>query len=160
MDKCQVKLDTPIGVLRIIADGDELLEVRFPNNVADLVKMPFGDVNKTPFKLVVSFLEGYFNGDKGIWKGELISGSDFQRKIWEETRKIPFGQTVSYGELARHAGKSGSGRAVGTAMARNPLPLLIPCHRVIGSDGGLHGFGGGLDVKKWLLRHEGVNFDD
>ncbi|HAQ65800.1 MAG TPA: hypothetical protein DCR43_08120 [Bacteroidales bacterium] len=81
-------------------------------------------------------------------------GTDFQRKVWQLLQEIPFGQTISYLELARRSGNRNLTRAVGAANGQNPIPILIPCHRVIGSNGSLTGFAGGLAVKKWLLEHE------
>ncbi len=83
-------------------------------------------------------------------------GTPFQRAVWQEMLSIPHGTTISYGELARRVGKPGAARAVGQAVGHNPIAVLIPCHRVIGSDGGLHGFGGGLPLKRALLRQEGL----
>ncbi len=81
-------------------------------------------------------------------------GSDFQLRVWAELSRIPFGETISYGELALRLGDKGASRAVGLANNRNPIPIIIPCHRVIGADGSMVGFGGGLERKRWLLRHE------
>jgi methylated-DNA-[protein]-cysteine S-methyltransferase len=82
------------------------------------------------------------------------TGSDFQRQVWAQLRRIPFGTTVSYGELARRVGDSGKARAVGAANGRNPISIVVPCHRVIGANGSLTGFGGGIERKRWLLAHE------
>ena len=84
------------------------------------------------------------------------AGTEFQRRVWDELRRVPFGQTISYGELARRVGNANASRAVGLANGRNPIAIVIPCHRVIGSSGALTGFGGGVDVKRALLKHEGV----
>jgi methylated-DNA-[protein]-cysteine S-methyltransferase len=84
------------------------------------------------------------------------SGTDFQQSVWKVLRGIPFGQTISYGEQARRLGDAKKARAVGSANGRNPLPIVVPCHRVIGTNGSLTGFSGGMDAKKWLLTHEGV----
>ncbi len=86
----------------------------------------------------------------------LVRGSPFQRSVWEELLKIPKGATLTYGEVALRVGRPGAARAVGQAVGSNPIPLLIPCHRVVGSNGGLGGFGGGLPLKTTLLRQEGV----
>jgi methylated-DNA-[protein]-cysteine S-methyltransferase len=83
-----------------------------------------------------------------------LDGTDFQRSVWGELVKIPFGERISYGELARRVGRPGSARAVGLANGRNPVSIIVPCHRVVGSDGTLTGYGGGLDRKAWLLDHE------
>jgi methylated-DNA-[protein]-cysteine S-methyltransferase len=87
----------------------------------------------------------------------LSRGTPFQRSVWEAMRSIPHGDTISYAELANRVGKPGAARAVGQAVGANPVPLLIPCHRVVGADGGLGGFGGGLPMKRELLRQEGVS---
>jgi methylated-DNA-[protein]-cysteine S-methyltransferase len=83
-------------------------------------------------------------------------GSVFQRRVWDALRAIPYGTTVSYSELARRLGDSRATRAVGAANGRNPIPIIVPCHRVVGARGDLTGFGGGLDRKRWLLEHEGA----
>lgn len=85
-----------------------------------------------------------------------LRGTPFQLRVWQELRRIPWGQTISYGELARRVGNPKASRAVGQANAVNPIPLIIPCHRVIAADGGLGGYSSGLDRKRWLLRHEGA----
>lgn len=100
-------------------------------------------------------LDEYFKGGRQEFSVRLdLRGTEFQRKVWAELRKIPFGQTRSYGEIARACGRGGAARAVGGANHMNPVVILVPCHRVIGADGSLTGFGGGLWRKKWLLEHE------
>jgi len=83
-----------------------------------------------------------------------MRGTPFQLQVWAALEHIPFGETISYGELARRVGAPGAARAVGLANGRNPVPIVVPCHRVIGADGTLTGYGGGLDRKRWLLAHE------
>jgi methylated-DNA-[protein]-cysteine S-methyltransferase len=109
---------------------------------------------------VTSRLRRYLEGDLGAVGALPVDpgGSDFQRLVWAGLRAIPVGQAVSYGELARAIGRPGSARAVGGANHENPIPIVIPCHRVIGADRSLTGYGGGLPAKRWLLRHEGVDF--
>ncbi len=85
-----------------------------------------------------------------------LRGTPFQQQVWAELRKVPYGQTVSYGELARRVGRPGAARAVGQAVGANPVPIIVPCHRVVGADGSLVGYGGGLEVKVALLRLEGA----
>jgi methylated-DNA-[protein]-cysteine S-methyltransferase len=85
-----------------------------------------------------------------------VRGTGFEIRTWEELKKIPFGQTVTYGELAGRLGKPGAARAIGNCMRRNPVSIIVPCHRVIGSSGSLTGYGGGLDKKRLLLNHEGI----
>ena len=100
-------------------------------------------------------LDEYFQGKRKEFHLDIDwQGTEFQKKVWMEVRKIPFGRTASYGEIARAIGNPGSVRAVGNANGKNRVPIIVPCHRVIGSDGKLVGFGGGLWRKEWLLRHE------
>ena len=100
-------------------------------------------------------LEEYFRGLRTTFDLPLApTGTPFQRAAWEVLRTIPFGQTMTYGEQARRLGGANKARAVGAANGRNPLPIIIPCHRVIGADGSLTGFSAGVERKAWLLRHE------
>ncbi len=100
-------------------------------------------------------LAEYFEGRRTEFSVRLaLRGTEFQKVVWAELRKIPFGETRSYGEIARACGRPGAARAVGGANNKNPLVIFVPCHRVIGADGSLTGFGGGLWRKKWLLEHE------
>jgi methylated-DNA-[protein]-cysteine S-methyltransferase len=103
-------------------------------------------------------LQRYFDGQQVLFDEplDLSEATAFQRRVWSAVRDIPYGETRSYGEIARQAGSPGAARAVGRAMATNPVPIVVPCHRVIGSDGDLRGFGGGLDLKRRLLEMEGV----
>jgi len=100
----------------------------------------------------------YFDGQSVSFDEPLdMSGAtDFQRRVWEATRRIPRGQTATYGEIARQVGSPGAARAVGQVMARNPWPVIVPCHRVVGHDGRLTGFGGGLTMKQRMLEMEGA----
>jgi methylated-DNA-[protein]-cysteine S-methyltransferase len=107
--------------------------------------------------MVVGQLNEYFEGTRRRFELELDpSGTDFQQLVWAEVSLIPYGGTRSYGAVARRLGKPTAVRAVGTANGANPIPIVIPCHRVVGADGSLVGYGGGLDVKAALLEHEGV----
>ncbi|MDN5301488.1 MAG: methylated-DNA-[protein]-cysteine S-methyltransferase [Thermoanaerobacteraceae bacterium] len=97
----------------------------------------------------------YFDGKLKQFTVPLdMRGTDFQKKVWQQLLKIPYGKTASYGDIARAIGKPGASRAVGGANNKNPLPIVVPCHRVVGSDGSLVGYGGGLEIKKFLLRLE------
>jgi methylated-DNA-[protein]-cysteine S-methyltransferase len=101
-------------------------------------------------------LAEYFAGERRDFDLQLAAaGTPFERSVWEELRRIPFGETRSYGEIARAIGRPGSARAVGRANGANPIPIVVPCHRVIGADGSLTGFGGGLEAKSRLLEIEG-----
>ena len=105
-----------------------------------------------PFKEVSLQLDGYFAGDRRQFDLALApEGTEFQRRVWSALTEIAYGETWSYGELARHIGKPKASRAVGAANGQNPIPVIIPCHRVIGSSGKLTGFGGGLQTKEYLL---------
>ena len=111
----------------------------------------------TPFVRVLAQLDEYFSGARRAFRLPLApAGTAFQLAVWEALRAIPYGQTVSYTELARRLGNAGSARAVGLANGANPLPIIVPCHRVIGADGSLTGFGGGLHIKRALLSLEGA----
>jgi methylated-DNA-[protein]-cysteine S-methyltransferase len=102
-------------------------------------------------------LVAYFAGRLKVFDLPLApNGTEFQRRVWSALTKIPFGATTSYAQLARRVGNEAAVRAVGAANGRNPIPIIVPCHRVIGSNGSLTGFGGGLPRKQWLLRHEGA----
>jgi methylated-DNA-[protein]-cysteine S-methyltransferase len=107
---------------------------------------------------VVRQLSEYFSGKRRKFEFgvSLLEGTDFEKTVWKQLARIPFGETRSYGELARAAGVPGAARAVGRAMGKNPLPIVLPCHRVIRSDGSLGGFGMGIDAKQDLLKLEGV----
>jgi methylated-DNA-[protein]-cysteine S-methyltransferase len=109
------------------------------------------------FKTLVSKIRAYFEGQKVEFpeKIDLSGASDFQRQVWETTRLIAYGETRSYGWVAEQMQRPQSSRAVGQALGRNPLPIIVPCHRVLGVDGRLCGFGGGLEMKQFLLRLEG-----
>ena len=107
-------------------------------------------------KMVFTQLKEYFNRQRKEFDLQLeIVGTDFQKKVWDELTKIPYGETISYGELAERMGNKNKMRAVAAANGANPIPIIIPCHRVIGADGSLTGYGGGFDVKKKLLELEG-----
>ena len=102
-------------------------------------------------------LLAYFDGTLREFRIPLApNGTEFQRRVWDALREIPFGTTISYAALARRLNNTAALRAVGAANGRNPIPIIIPCHRVIGSDGSLTGFGGGIERKRWLLQHEGA----
>ena len=148
---------TPVGRLRLAGDEEGLRGISFPSSSHSL--RPAGDrklqPDEEPFREAARQLAAYFGGE--LERFELLlapAGTAFQREVWSMLLTVPYGETVSYGELARRLGRPGASRAVGAANARNPIPLVIPCHRVIGADGSLTGFGGGLDVKARLLALE------
>jgi methylated-DNA-[protein]-cysteine S-methyltransferase len=151
MPHCTV--DTPIGRLTLVASDDGLSEIHFPNATG----RPDGPTEPDHPVLVETArqLGEYFAGDRTEFDLPLRpAGTPFQLDAWRALTKIPYGKTVSYGEQATRIGHPGRARAIGAANGRNPLPIVVPCHRVIGADGSLVGFGGGLEVKAWLLDHE------
>jgi methylated-DNA-[protein]-cysteine S-methyltransferase len=157
MDLCHTVIDTPIGPLTLVAGPDGLREVRFPNgrpvSDADGPAQPEHPV----LVQAATELEEYFAGTRTDFDVPLDpQGSPFQLAAWQGLTTIPFAETVSYGEQARRLGHDGKARAIGAANGSNPLPVIVPCHRVIGSDGSLTGFGGGLPTKEFLLRMEGA----
>ncbi len=145
-------VDSPIGPLGLVASDVALQEVLFDG------RRIRPDGRSRVLTDAACQLEGYFNGDLVAFDLPLeLHGTEFQRGCWLALASIPYGQTVSYGEQARRIGLgSDAARAVGAANGQNPLPLVLPCHRVIGANGSLTGFGGGLDVKRFLLEHEGA----
>jgi len=140
---------SPVGWLEIISDGDSLTEVNFRNEKSS-------EENPSSItKECLSQFQDFFTGKRKNFSLKLKpSGTDFQIQVWNELQKIPYGKTISYLELARRLGDEKKIRAAGTANGRNPIPIIIPCHRVIGSDGSLVGYGGGLPKKKWLIEFE------
>ncbi len=148
-------LDTPIGTLRLVSDGKHLTQVDFPNHHGDAGK---DEQRSDPvLKACARQLREYFAGQRRVFDLPLAAeGTDFQKSVWAALSEIPYGEMRSYGDIARVIGNPKAVRAVGGANGKNPLPIVVPCHRVIGSDGSLTGFGGGLSIKKKLLRLEGV----
>lgn len=148
--------DTPIGKLLLAGDEEGLKLIGFPQGSQKVDKPADGWIeDSTGFKQVKRQLADYFKGELKDFTVELApDGTPFQLKVLQALRQIPYGQTSSYSELARAIGHPKAARAVGAANGRNPLPIVIPCHRVIGSSGNLVGFGGGLPVKKYLLNLE------
>jgi methylated-DNA-[protein]-cysteine S-methyltransferase len=145
-------LDTPIGPLGLVASDTALQGVLFEGGGI----RPEG--SSPVLDEATRQLDAYFQGDLEAFDVPLeLNGSEFQRSCWLALASIPYGQTVSYGEQARRLGLGNdAARAVGAANGQNPLPIVLPCHRVIGANGSLTGFGGGLEVKRFLLEHEGA----
>jgi methylated-DNA-[protein]-cysteine S-methyltransferase len=142
---------SPIGPLTLHARDGALTAVWMEDD-RDLPERPGHAPPLTEARIQ---LDAYFAGDLRVFDLPLApEGTEFQLRVWNELRKIPYGETISYGELARRVGDPTAARAVGLANGRNPLPVIVPCHRVIGADGSLTGFGGGLDRKRRLLELE------
>lgn len=148
-------LDTPIGRLLLVADDRGLRHIDFPNADQE-ARIGSGWRRDRHFlDAAIGQLEAYFAGDLKAFDLALAAdGTPFRHKVWDELLRIPYGETISYGELARRIRQPSASRAVGLANGANPLPIVVPCHRVIGSSGKLTGFGGGLPAKQWLLEHE------
>lgn len=148
-------LDTPIGDLLLAGDEDALSLVGFPQGSMRHDPEPDWIYNEKPFAAARQQLQEYFAGERKEFDLALrLSGTQFQVSVLEELQRIPYGETTSYGEIAKRIGYPKAMRAVGAANGRNPVPIIVPCHRVIGSSGKLTGFGGGLDTKEALLRLE------
>lgn len=157
---------TPIGEALLVTDTERnlrMLDFRdYEPRMRRLLRLQYGkDVvladGPAPKKLLRA-LTAYFDGDIGALDtiACATAGTSFQRAVWKALRKIPAGRTTSYGALARRIGRPAAMRAVGAANGANPIAIVVPCHRVIGTDGSLTGYGGGLDRKRWLLKHEGA----
>jgi methylated-DNA-[protein]-cysteine S-methyltransferase len=152
-------MNSPVGTLRLIASDKGLAGVWFERTRPGRVR-PRGDVENARHPVLVETerqLREYFAGRRQSFDLPLdFVGTPFQRSVWKALLTIPFGQTRSYGQIAKQVGRPSASRAVGAANGRNPVAIVAPCHRVIGSTGALTGFGGGLDVKERLLRLEGA----
>lgn len=149
---CYDDMPSPVGQLRLVADAHGLRQIRFEHE-RHPAPMPSGAVRSADGVAFARMqLTEYFAGGRQAFTLPLHPlGTSFQLEVWHELAHIPYGATISYGELARRIGKPRAVRAAGAANGRNPLPIVLPCHRVIGSDGNLTGFSGGLPVKRWLL---------
>ncbi len=144
--------ESPIGVLTLAGEGDYLTNLVLedaahpPTDRVGWVEEP------TAFPDVAEQLQGYFAGERTEFEVALRpAGTYFQRSVWDALKEIPYGETRSYGDIARAVGRPGASRAVGLANGRNPIAIIVACHRVIGADGSLTGYGGGLAVKRALL---------
>ena len=146
------RFESPIGELLAVGDGRALHGLYMREGKKSIAPNPAWEERAHPFTELKTQLAGYFAGRRRTFDLELaMKGSPFQRRVWEALRQIPYGETVSYGELARELDVPASPRAVGVANARNPICVVVPCHRVIGADGSLTGFAGGLERKRLLL---------
>ena len=151
-------LSTPIGDLLLAGDQDALSLVGFPEGTMRYDPEPEWIYNEQPLANARKQLTEYFAGERKDFDLPLnLHGTEFQLRVLEELKTIPYGETTSYGDIAKRIGRPKAVRAVGAANGRNPIPIIVPCHRVIGSSGHLTGFGGGLDTKTALLRLEAEN---
>lgn len=156
---CTTTLPSPVGTLTIIASERGLRAVLWQHErdrpVPTATTSDDERIGAALLASTVQQLEEYFGGERTAFDIPLDPvGTDFQRSAWAALRTIPYGETVSYGEQARRMGDVRKARAVGGANGRNPISIIVPCHRVVGSDGSLTGFGGGIENKAWLLDHE------
>jgi methylated-DNA-[protein]-cysteine S-methyltransferase len=148
-------LDSPIGELLLAGDDDALSLVSFPEGSMRRDPEPDWIYNEKPFTAARQQLTEYFAGERREFNLPLkLSGTEFQLSVLHALQQIPYGETTSYSDIAERIGRPKAVRAVGAANGRNPIPIIVPCHRVIGSHGDLTGFGGGLDTKEALLRLE------
>jgi methylated-DNA-[protein]-cysteine S-methyltransferase len=150
-------VDSPVGVLTIVASDDGLRAILWPDDDPSRVRL--AETIEDPTHPVIAAAAGqlseYFDGERTDFDVPLDPvGTEFQRAAWTALRSIPYGTTVSYGEQAERMGDRRKARAVGAANARNPISIVVPCHRVVGANGALTGFAGGTDTKAWLLAHE------
>src|SRR5688572_21835683 len=153
------KVESPIGELLLVSDGKDLIRVCMDQQkYAVEIQSDWVEKRDVPvLKLASEQLKSYFAGLLDHFELPLaFRGTEFQNKVWRELTKIPFGQTISYGELARRVGSPKASRAVGLANGKNPISIIVPCHRVIGANGKLTGYGGGLWRKDALLTFEAM----
>lgn len=141
--------ESPIGNLVLASDGDNITSCFFKDKVEESADLPY------ILKQALIQFKQYFDGIRERFDLKLFTdGTDFQKNVWKELLNIPYGSTITYSELASKIGDSKAVRAVGAANGQNPISIIIPCHRVIGADGKLVGYGGGIEKKKWLLDFE------
>ena len=150
---------TSAGWVGVLGSSKGLRRLTLPQRSQDEAYLLLGrearDAQPSPFEDLSNRLIRYFDGDEVSFPDELdLSGTPFELEVWRVVRLIPYGETQSYKWVAKMVGRPGAARAVGGALGRNPLPIIIPCHRVVASDGGLGGFGGGLEMKRHLLSLE------
>lgn len=150
----EVSIDSPLGRLKLTASPKALLKVSFSNeSITDKSNSVKNDI----LDQTIRQLEEYFAGERTTFDLPLSpAGTEFQHKVWRILQDIPFGQTTTYGSISKKLGDSNAVRAVGTANGQNPIPIIIPCHRVLGSGQKMTGYSGGIDRKRWLLKHEGA----
>ncbi|MEV6650903.1 methylated-DNA--[protein]-cysteine S-methyltransferase [Streptomyces sp. NPDC051219] len=155
MSRQHTVIDSPYGPLTLVAADGTLCGLYMTGQRHRPPEESFGVPDDTPFPEVILQLDAYFAGDLKEFDLPMnLEGTAFQRSVWDQLRQIPYGETWSYGELAGRLGKAKASRAVGLANGKNPIGIIVPCHRVIGASGSLTGYGGGLDRKQRLLSFE------
>ncbi|MCB1317389.1 MAG: methylated-DNA--[protein]-cysteine S-methyltransferase [Leptospiraceae bacterium] len=151
------KIAVPIGELLIVSDGTHIIRINMDNQkyAADIQDNWELNAELPIIARAIAQFQSYFAGELKTFDLSLnTEGTAFQQRVWRALATIPFGHTVSYGELARRIGNPGASRAVGLANGKNPIAIVLPCHRVVGANGSLTGYGGGLQRKQWLLDME------
>lgn len=144
-------IDSPLGNLQIVVSKNGIQNLSFSD-----IPVSAQPANNLLAKTAQQLKE-YFSGERTAFDLPLVpEGTEFQQRVWQALREIPFGQTITYGQLSKKLGDPDAVRAVGTANGKNPIAIIIPCHRVIGSDQKLTGYAGGIERKRWLLQHEGA----
>lgn len=148
------EMESPIGRLLLLSNGTALTGVYFEGH-KPAPKDDSGMVDAKPFTQVISQLQEYFVGDRDAFDVEIsFAGTDFQQQVWSQLQTIPCGETMSYSQIADRCDRPKAVRAVGAAVGRNPISIIIPCHRVLGANGAITGFAGGVERKQWLLERE------
>ena len=146
-----VFMQSPIGVIEIVGNSEGVSSILFKDDVS----LAISETIPRELNDVVTQLQEYFEGKRSTFNVKISpKGTDFQKRVWNELLNIPFGKTLNYQEIANKLGDPKVIRAAASANGKNPISIIIPCHRVIGSDGSLTGYAGGLHRKKWLLEHE------
>ncbi|MFT2017483.1 methylated-DNA--[protein]-cysteine S-methyltransferase [Streptomyces sp. 796.1] len=155
-DRVHTLIDSPCGPLTLVATDGLLSGLYMTDQRHRPPQESFGEPDDAPFGAAVEQLAEYFDGDRDTFDGLALNlhGTPFQRRVWEELQAIPYGETISYGQLADAIGQPSAARAVGLANGKNPVSIIVPCHRVIGASGSLTGYGGGLARKRQLLDFE------
>ncbi|WP_433572787.1 methylated-DNA--[protein]-cysteine S-methyltransferase [Streptomyces sp. CA-251247] len=155
MTKQYTVVDSPYGPLTLVATDGMLSGLYMTDQRHRPGEETFGEEDPAPFGDTIRQLDAYFAGELAEFDVPVrLEGTPFQRSVWDLLLKIPYGETRTYGELAEQLGKASASRAVGLANGKNPVSIIVPCHRVIGASGSLIGYGGGLDRKQRLLAHE------
>jgi len=152
-----IVISSPLGLIRMNSDGELITELEFADEGKEVISSDPTLWQGSPvLKNAISQLESYFRGELRIFDFPYAqTGTDFQQRVWNELTRIPYGKTISYLELSKRLGDPKNIRAAASANGKNKLAIVVPCHRVIGSDGSLTGYAGGLWRKQWLLEHEG-----
>lgn len=155
MTRIHTVTETRIGQLTLVAEESELVGLYIHNQRHRPAQETFGFSDSEPFAEVISQLGEYFEGQRTDFDLALrLTGTTFQRRVWMALREIPYGEVTSYGEIAQRIGQPSAARAVGLANGKNPIGIIVPCHRVVGAQGQLTGYGGGLELKQHLLDFE------